>query len=305
MTSRIRLAVLVAGAALALSACAAADYAATVNDVGISDADVIGLRTGEPEGRTEGEQFRGDLTTLIVIEAEVQGAAADFGITGLDTPEARATWLAQAGDAERNVVEGVASNPELTDSAVEAVTTQLMVRDAVSAALVRQEELLLRVWQEQQPSLVEVCPSHILVGSEEEAQEARDRVVAGEDFAAVADEVSLDTFSPGGALPCPSSPTNYVEPFATVVATAPVGELTEPFETEFGWHVVRVDSREFPESFEAFADEPERWLPQTVIEAAWANWRDDVVGRSSITVRSQIGTWFPQADGIIPPPASP
>lgn len=117
--------------------------------------------------------------------------------------------------------------------------------------------------------------------------------------------MSLDTFSPGGALPCPSSPTNYVEPFATVVATAPVGELTEPFETEFGWHVVRVDSREFPESFEAFAAEPERWLPQTVIEAAWANWRDEVVGRSSIIVRSQIGTWFPQADGIIPPPASP
>lgn len=305
MTPRIRLALLVVGAGLLASACASSGTAATVNDVGIDSDEVLGLRTDQPEDRAVGEQFRGDLTTLIVIEAERQAAEEDFGLTGFDDPAARAAWLATAGDAERNVVEGVATNPGLTEAAVDAVTTQLMIRDAVSAALIRDEELLLQVWQEDQPSLVEVCPRHLLVETEEEAVEARERILAGEDFAVVADEVSLDTVSVGGALPCPSSPTEYVEPFGSIIAAAPIGEVTEPFRTEFGWHVVRVEDRAFPASFEDFASDPERWLPRTVVEGAWANWRDDAVGRAGIVVRSQIGTWFPQADGIIPPPPSP
>jgi hypothetical protein len=305
MKSRIRVAVLLAGAAIAVSSCAAADNAATVGDVGITDADVASLRTAEVGDRISGEQIRGDLTTLVVLEAELQGAEADFGITGLDTPEAREAWLLGAGEAERNVIAGVAANPELTQAAADVVTTQLMLRDAVTAELIRDDEFLREVWQEEQASLVEVCPSHILVATEEEATAARDRVVADEDFAAVADEVSLDTFSPGGALPCPSTPSAYVEPFASVVAGAPVGDITEPFETEFGWHVVRVDRREVPETFDAFADDPERWLPASIRDAQWVEWRDTTVAGTRIVVRSQIGTWFPQGDGILPPPASP
>ncbi len=39
-------------------------------------------------------------------------------------------------------------------------------------ALINDEELLLQVWQERQPELVEVCPSHLLVATEAEAQAA-------------------------------------------------------------------------------------------------------------------------------------
>lgn len=305
MTPRIRLVLLVVAAALVATSCAAATTAATVNGAGISDEEVLGIRSAEVGARAIGEQFRGDLTTLIVLEAELQAAEEDFGITGLDAPEAREEWLLQADESERNVLAGVASNPELTEEAVEVVTTQLMLRDAVTAALIRDEEFLRGIWQERQPALVEVCASHILVASEQEARDAAARVEAGEDFASVADDVSLDTFSPGGALPCPSTPATYVEPFATVVATAPVGELTEPFESEFGWHIVLVASREVPASFEALAQEPERWLPPPLVAAEWSNWRDTVVNDADIVIRSQIGTWFPQGDGILPPPASP
>ena len=239
MTSRIRLALVAAVAALIATSCAAADNAATVNGVAITDEDVLSVRTAEVGDRLAGEQFRGDLTTLIVLEAELQAAEEDFGITGLDSEAARAEWLAGAGDSERNVLAGVESNPELTEVAVDVVTTQLMLRDAVASALVRDDELLLEVWQADQAALVEVCPRHILVATEAEAQDARSRVESGEDFATVADELSLDTSSPGGALPCPSSPANYVEPFATVVATAVAGEVSDPFETDFGWHIVR------------------------------------------------------------------
>ena len=304
MTPRIRIVLLVA-ATLVVTSCSAANTAAIVNGVGIEDQQVFDIRTAEVGDRAVGEQFRGDLTTLVVLEAELQAAEEDFGITGLDTPEAREAWLLGADESERSVLAGVASNPDLTESAVEIVTTQLMLRDAVSAELIRDEELLLGIWEDRRAGLLEVCASHILVATEAEAQDARERVDAGEDFAAVADELSLDTFSPGGALPCPSIPAAYVEPFASVVATAPVGEVTEPFETEFGWHVVLVESSAAPESFEDFAAEPDRWLPPAVVEAEWAKWRDEAVNRADVVIRSQIGRWFPQGDGILPPPASP
>ena len=130
-------------------------------------------------------------------------------------------------------------------------------------------------------------------------------MLAGEDFGAVADELSLDTFSPGGQLPCPSSPSSFVEPFASVVASAPVGETTLPLQTEFGWHVVLVDSREGPESFEEFAEDAQRWIPIVELNQAYIAWRDEALGRAAIVVRSQIGTWFPQGDGILPPAESP
>jgi hypothetical protein len=304
MTSRIRITVAATAAVLVLSACSSADVAATVGGTDITDGDVTDLRIAEVGSTADGGQFRGDLTTLIIGRATLLAAEEEFGITGLESPGAREAWLAQATPQELDVVANVAGNPELTDAAVEVVTTQLMVRDAVIDAIAMDEELLQRVWQEQQQQLIEVCPSHILVATEEEAAEARERVLAGEDFASVADEISLDA-SPGGALPCPSIPAAYVEPFSTVVATAPVGEITQPFETEFGWHIAIVESREVPASYEAFVAESQRWIPADALAAEWAVWRDEVVESAVVSVRSQIGRWFPEGDGILPPPTSP
>lgn len=304
MNLRTRIAAAAAAAAIALSACSSADVAATVGGTDITDGDVTGLRTAEVGSTADGGQFRGDLTTLIVGRATLLAAEEDFGITGLESPEARDAWLARATPQELDVVANVAANPALTDMAVDEVTTQLMVRDAVIDAIAASEELLQRVWQERQQELIEVCPAHILVATEAEAVEARERVLAGEDFASVAGEVSLDT-TPGGALPCPSFPGAYVEPFATVVATAPVGEVTGPIETEFGWHIVIVESREAPASYEEFVSESQRWIPADALAGEWTIWRDGAVERAVVVVRSQIGRWFPEGDGILPPPTSP
>lgn len=42
-----------------------------------------------------------------------------------------------------------------------------------------------------------------------------------------------------------------------------------------------------------------------VIPDDWTTWLDDVVEQADIAVRSDIGTWFSPADGIVPPPRSP
>ena len=263
------------------------------------------LRTA-PVGETvNGEQFRGDLTTLIVAQAMVDAAEEDYGITGLDTDEGRAAYLAQAPQSELDIVASIGTNAELGEGATDVVTSQLAVRAAVAEELANDPEILLRVWQEQQNLLISVCVRHIVVPDQAEAQAAYDRVAAGEAFSDVADEVSRDEISPGGQLGCPAHPADYVEPFATVAATTEVGVVTEPFETEFGWHILIVDERTFPASYEEFVADASRWVPDAVVQGAWSNWRDEALSRAEISVRSQIGRWFARGDGILPPPDSP
>jgi parvulin-like peptidyl-prolyl isomerase len=183
--------------------------------------------------------------------------------------------------------------------------TQLVLRTEVRAALAASEEVLLDVWQDDWNQLIEVCASHILVATEEEALTVLARLEAGEDFAELANEVSLDTQSVDGALPCPVSPAVFVDGFANAVATAPVGEVVGPVQSDFGFHIIVVDSRESPETLEELAEDPVKWVPADTIDFYWNVWVNDVVERAEIRVRSDIGTWYPPVDGIIPPPPSP
>jgi peptidyl-prolyl cis-trans isomerase C len=305
MTRLLRTSLLLAIIALAASSCSTATDAATVNGNPITDATVLGLRTTEVDAVIRGEGFRNDLTTLIVAQAGLDAAEAQFGITGLDTPDARAEWLAQAPPDKAGIVASVESNPELTQSAADVVTTQLMLQEAVVEALADDKDALRGIWDTNRSVLMEVCVRHIVVPTIEEASAAYDRVSGGEDFSSVADEVSLDTASEGGQLACPSSPSSWVPSFGDVVATAPVGVVVPPFQSEIGWHVAIVDDRQEPATFDDFAADPDRWLTDPVLNVAFAAWRDDAVAAADIVVRSQIGRWFPEGDGILPPPASP
>jgi foldase protein PrsA len=92
----------------------------------------------------------------------------------------------------------------------------------------------------------EVRLAHILVESEAEAQDILDRVRAGEDFAAIAREVSLDSATafhsgrvgwvrPGQILPEVEGPAFALK----------VGEFDGPIQSEHGYHVIAVlDRRE-------------------------------------------------------------
>jgi hypothetical protein len=83
--------------------------------------------------------------------------------------------------------------------------------------------------------------SHILVASQEQAEAIAEQLAAGDDFARLAESNSTDTGSAGqgGQLGCIDD-QEFVEPFATVVASQPVGVVSAPVQTEFGWHLILV-----------------------------------------------------------------
>ena len=78
----------------------------------------------------------------------------------------------------------------------------------------------------------------------QKALAARKRIADGEEFGAVAREVSEDTgsASKGGDLG-EMTRGSVAKEFGDVAFTAPIGELSQVFETRFGFHVLQVESR--------------------------------------------------------------
>ncbi|MBZ0293765.1 MAG: peptidylprolyl isomerase [Anaerolineae bacterium] len=93
---------------------------------------------------------------------------------------------------------------------------------------------------------------HILVETEETAQDILAALEDNESFAALAQAASIDTGSGarGGELGW-TAVTDYVEPFAEAVTDAPIGEIVGPVQSEFGYHIIQVHAKENREITEA------------------------------------------------------
>ncbi|MFP5508613.1 MAG: peptidylprolyl isomerase [Paracoccaceae bacterium] len=83
--------------------------------------------------------------------------------------------------------------------------------------------------------------SHILVETEAEAKALIERLDAGEEFGALAQEASSDTSAAsGGQLGWFESGMMVPDFEAAVVALEP-GAVSAPVQTQFGWHVVKLN----------------------------------------------------------------
>lgn len=84
---------------------------------------------------------------------------------------------------------------------------------------------------------------HILVPTEEAAQDLKSRIEKGEDFADLAKEHSqCPSGSRGGELG-EFGPGQMVREFDEVVFSAPVNEVQGPVKTQFGFHLIDITQR--------------------------------------------------------------
>jgi peptidyl-prolyl cis-trans isomerase C len=88
----------------------------------------------------------------------------------------------------------------------------------------------------------EVHARHILVETKEEAEEVIKRLKNGEDFATVADEKSKDTNAKGGDLGF-FTRGQMLKPFEDAAFALEPGQISEPVQTQFGWHVIKVEEK--------------------------------------------------------------
>lgn len=82
--------------------------------------------------------------------------------------------------------------------------------------------------------------AHILVATKKEARDIYDQLGEGADFAKLAEEKSTDTVSAADGGKLTARKGELVEPFEKQVFLLETGEISEPVETEFGWHVIKA-----------------------------------------------------------------
>jgi hypothetical protein len=90
-----------------------------------------------------------------------------------------------------------------------------------------------------------VCPAHILTDTRQGAEAAIAEVDGGRPFAEVAAELSIDPGSGvnGGQLGCSGVDQfqqQYIPEFVEAGLNAEVGVMTDPVQSEFGFHVIRL-----------------------------------------------------------------
>ncbi len=218
---------------------------ATVNGTNITLGEVIVAATQLP---AQYQQLPPDVLFSGVTDQLIQQELLAQSATG--EPASLAIALA-------NQRRSILANDVIGDVVVSAVT-----EEAVQAAYDAQ-------FANVEPA-TEWNASHILVGTQEEAQAVIDRLNAGEDFAAVAQEVSTDTGSgaQGGELGWFGAGMMVPE-FEQGVSGLEPGAVSEPIQSQFGFHVIRLNETRPQEApaLDEVRSEIEAQVQQEAIEA--------------------------------------
>jgi len=152
---------------------------------------------------------------------------------------------------------GYETHPDVT-RAVEGVKRRTMIQayysaDIESVVEVPEEEVVAYYEEhdEQFQMRARVKFRHVMTNTRDEAAAARARVLAGEDFASVARDVSIDpgTREAGGltrpiALGDALLSAGMSPEFIEGLFDLKVGEVSDPLRSDKGWHIVRLEEKQ-------------------------------------------------------------
>lgn len=130
---------------------------------------------------------------------------------------------------------------------------KLQERAAIQDVKVTEEELK-EYYAELKP---EVKARHILVEDEATAKEVKQKLDAGEDFAALAKEYSKDSTSESGGDLGWLVESQLDQDFANAAFKLKEGEISEPVKSQFGWHIIQATEVKEKKPFEEIKEKIE------------------------------------------------
>jgi foldase protein PrsA len=287
-----KLILLVGVISLVAAACSSNDeVVSSVNGEDITRSEVESLVRESGDGFSN-QDFATYLSVVIQWEAADQAAVEEFGVAVTDDQiDGRVDELV-ASSGQEVTLEEYLESVNATESGVRSFAASLLVQEAIEAELlsdvdpVTDDEIAQEI-ADFPGDWTQVCAAHILVETRAEADDLKDQLDNGGDFAALATEFSLDPGSGanGGDLGC-ASPSGFVGPFAEATLTAEIDTVTDPIETEFGFHLIVVNDRS-----EATTEDVRAYLTDTRSQEALSIWFTDMIEGTDITVIDSVGVW--------------
>lgn len=189
-----------------------------------------------------------------ITEADLAFTAEDLGqeLNSIPPDQIRAVLLAQMIDikmmSQSGDKEGMRDDPlfklrleYLTDRALRRAYVKQAISDTITAEAVK-AEYDKRIAA--MPDEDEVHARHILVSSEDDAKAIKAEIDAGADFAELAKQKSIEPQAKqsGGDLGYFKRAV-MVKPFADAAFAMEVGQVSDPVQTQFGWHIIKVEDR--------------------------------------------------------------
>ena len=309
------------GLALVATACGSVSpYAAKVDDTSISQDDL--------EKELRSIAANGPYLKLVETRQQVKGA-------GAGTFDAAFTALALTRQIYYQLIATELANRKLTVgpddlSAARATVIEQIQGEDVFKDFPRdyQEELIRRqaqldlltlalngqtgstedaaraYYDANREQFATACVSHILVADQAKAEDIRARISRGEEFAAIARAESTDTQSAqkGGELGCDiTQDTGFVPEFLLAVFSQPVAEVGAPVKSQFGYHLIRVNTRDVP-PFDKVKDQARQRLATNGQEKL-LTWLQETVTKAQFEVNPKYGTFNKEgaSPGVVPP----
>jgi peptidyl-prolyl cis-trans isomerase C len=194
---------------------------ARVNGVDIkqSDLDFAAAEVG-PRIASLPETDRRRVLLQYVIENELMAGAGQK-----DSLDKAASFPGRVAYHQRRALRDAFFASKITDAVTEADAKKIF------------DEKIAEVKPEQ-----EIHVRHILVATEAEAKEVAERLKKGEDFIALAKEKSKDSGAEGGDLGF-FTRGQMLKPFEDAAFALEVGQISEPVQTQFGWHIIKVEEK--------------------------------------------------------------
>lgn len=222
-----------------------------------------------------------------ITEAEINYAEAEIGSELAGVPEQSRRQVLFQYLVEAHLMAEAAEKAKLADGqafdnrmkyyrlrALRDTYFEKEIRDAVPEAEAKAiyEERVKNI-----PAEEEIRASHILVKTEEDAKKVATELNDGGDFAELAVKYSQDRGGAAGGDLGYFTRGQMVKPFEDAAFLLEKDKISEPVETQFGWHIIKVEDKRNrqPPTFEEVKDQITASLIQNKLQTAVQSLRDD------------------------------
>ena len=197
------------------------------------------------------------------LPPEYQNLEDDYLLKGVLDQVIKQEVMSQILDVSKNRVKISVENETRSirakfavEKEMEGFPTENQIRDAYQTAT-----LSLK-------NVEEFNASHILIDSENEAKELVDLLKSGSNFSDLAKEKSTGPSAPSGGNLGWFGPGQMVPEFEAAVLVLEVADTSQPVQTQFGWHIIKLNDRrkKQPPSIEELRPEIIQRLSQAKVE---------------------------------------